>query len=116
MKTQSLSVKVYAIAQATYTCTNPISIEDQHCDIYFPTSEGCSDREDIGAEDYHYSVEGKDEMVLVDKGLLEALVDECQRLSENNAVYDDSRNKSYNYADLNMLVKGMKFPDEVTNN
>lgn len=114
MTTQKVSVKVYAIATTSYECTNPESVHEKLCDIYFPTCEDHSEIEDIGADDYRYSVDGKDEMVFVDKGLLEALVDQCQRLSDNDAVYDDTHNKSFNYADLNKLVLGMKFSNEVT--
>lgn len=57
---------------------------------------------------------GEGEMVSVDKGLLLALVDQCQRLSSNEAVYDDGRGTSYNYADLNIHVRGMQFPEAVT--
>lgn len=113
--TKKVSVKVYAMASTSYECINPESVHEKFCDIHFSTYENSDERDDIGADDYRYSVDGKDEMVIVDKGLLEALVDQCQRLSSNEAVYDDTRKTSFSYADLNKLVMGMKFPEEVTN-
>lgn len=114
--TEEMTTRVQICAMVTlgYKHTEEINLEDTHCDIYFPRDQGCSDREDLGADDYHYAVDGKDEMVFVDKGLLQALVDQCQRTSDNEAVYDDTRNTSYQYADLNKLVIGMKFDESVT--
>ena len=110
---KKFAVKIYAMASTTYTCTNPQSIHEKDCDIYFPTVEGSDNREDLGADEYHYSVEGKDEMVLVNKELLEALVDQCQRQSEDEAIYNDNQGTSFKYADLNKLVLGMKFPKSI---
>jgi hypothetical protein len=108
-----INLKICAMVDTTYTCTNPDSLNETFPDIYFPNIEGCEDKEDLGANDHHYSVNGKDEMVFVDKGLLEALVDQCQRLSSNAAVYDDTRGQSFEYANLNKLVMGMQFPESV---
>lgn len=107
-------VQICAMVTVGYKHTEEINLDDTFCDIYFPSDQGCSDREDLGADDYHYAVDGQDEMVFVDKGLLQALVDQCQRASENEAVYDDTRNTSYQYADLNKLVVGMNFSESVT--
>ena len=104
------------MVSTTYECTNPESVHEKFVDIYFPQDEVSNERTDLGADDHHYSVDGKDEMVFVDKGLLEALVDQCQRLSSNEAVYDDTNNTSFKYSDLNKLVVGMEFPEDVTNN
>ena len=107
-------VQVCAMVTVGYKHTKEVNLDETFCDIYFPTDQGCSDREDLGADDYHYAVDGKDEMVFVDKGLLQALVDQCQRDSSNEAVYDDTNNTSFQYSDLNKLVMGMKFPESVT--
>lgn len=107
-------VQVCAMVTVGYKHTEEVNLDDTFCDIYFPEYQGCSDRSDLGADDYHYAVDGKNEMVFVDKGLLQALVDQCQRTSENEAVYDDTRNTSYQYADLNKLVVGLKFDESVT--
>ena len=90
-------------------------LEEVYPDIYVPTYLG-GDKEDLGADDYRFSVNGENEMVMVDKGLLLALVDQCQRESENEAVYDDTRRTSFNWKDLNQLVLGMKFSEDITNN
>jgi len=111
--TQTIGVKIYAMVNTSYKCTEPESVNDQICDIYFPTIQDCADRENLGADDYHYSIDGKDEMVFVNKELLEALVDQCQRLSDNDAIYNDKSGASFNYSDLNKLVLGMDFPMSV---
>jgi len=112
--TQTIGVKVYAMVSTNYTCTDPDTLKDQECDIFFSTTQGCEDREDLGADQYHYSVDGKDEMVMVNKELLEALVAHCQKVSETDAVYNDARGTSFKYSDLNDLVLGMQFPESVT--
>ncbi|MEY8200092.1 MAG: hypothetical protein RPS47_12680 [Colwellia sp.] len=58
-KTKTVDVTVFAKATATYTFT----------DI-----ESHDELDDLGADEFHYSVEGKDEMVFVNKKLLLALV------------------------------------------
>lgn len=115
--TQHVGVKIITMVNASYECTDVESVHSKFPDIYFPCQEDSDERSDLGSDFHHYSITGdsKDEMVIVDKGLLEALVDQCQRLSSNEAVYNDTKKTSFNYADLNKLVAGMTFPAEVTN-
>ena len=113
--TQSIPVNVYAMVSTSYTCNDPDSLKDQECDIYFSTTQGCDDREDLGADQCHFSIEGKDEMVMVNKELLEALVAQCQQYSENKTIHNEASGTSFEYSDLNDLVLGMNFPESVTN-
>ena len=88
-------------------------LEDVFPDIYVP-KELDGDKEDLGADEYHYSVDGENEMVMVNKDLLEALVRQCQDYSDNELVINPDNNKSFSYKELNSLVMGMKFPESVT--
>lgn len=109
-----LKVTVYAIATNNF-CGSTSDLDKVFPDIYMPNSLG-ENKEDLGTDKYHYSINGDSEMVMIDKGLLLALIDQNQRLSENEAIYDDSRNTSYKWKDLNKLVMGINFPDIITNN
>jgi hypothetical protein len=111
---KKVPVKIYAVATTDYTCSDSKSAHDMNADIYFPTAEGCNDRDDLGCDSQHISVDGKDEMVFVDKGFLMALIEQNQRLSSNYSVYDDTNKTAYEYSDLNNLVLGMTFSDEIT--
>jgi hypothetical protein len=111
---EKLAVQIYAVGHMSFE-GQASDLEEVYPDIYVPTYLG-GDKEDLGADNYRFSVNGENEMVMVDKGLLLALVDQCQRESENEAVYDDTRRTSFNWKDLNQLVLGMKFSEDTTNN
>lgn len=107
----TLSVTVCAISSIEFKGT----IEDLSSvqpDIYMPDALG-GDKVDLGADNHHFSVNGTDEMVMVDKGLLLALLDQCQRLSSNEAVYDETRNTSFKYSDMNNLILGLNPSDAI---
>jgi hypothetical protein len=106
-------VKIYSVVTTGYTCTDPESVHEKHVDVFFPNSEDNGDREDLGCDAQHISVDGKGEMVFVDKDFLIGLIEQNQRLSSNENVYDDKNRKSFAYADLDDLVLGMTFADEV---
>jgi hypothetical protein len=59
-------------------------------------------------------VNGENEVVFVNKGFLLALISQNQRLSSNEAAYDDHRGTNYNYSDLHKLTLGIIFPDDIT--
>lgn len=110
---EPVEVTVYAMAKTKYYTTETASLTDEVCDIYFSTIEN-GELDNIGADNHHYSIKDKDEMVFVNKALLQALVDQCQRYSDNNGIYDDTRGNQFEYSDLNDLVMGMEFPESVT--
>jgi hypothetical protein len=111
---EKLAVQIYAVGNMSFE-GQASDLEEVYPDIYAPKKLG-GDKEDLGAEEYRFSVNGENEMVMVDKGLLLALIDQCQRESENEAVHDDTRSTSYNWKDLNKVVLGMKFSENITNN
>jgi len=49
-------------------------------------------------------------MVLVNKGLLLALIDTAERLTDLEAVYDDTRGTHYNWNSIEKLVVGLDLP------
>ena len=109
---KNLPVTVYAMTTFGFNGTQS-DLENVYPDIYIPR-ELDGDKEDLGADNYHFSVGGEKEMVMVDKGLLEALVRQCQDYSDNELVINPDNNKSFSYKDLNKLVMGMTFNKEVT--
>jgi hypothetical protein len=109
---QKLSVTIYASAHIEFDGTRE-DLEEACPDIYMPSSLG-DDKEDLGADNYSFSVNGDNDKVLVDKGLLLALVAQCQDYSDNELVCDDANGTSYSWTELNKLVDGHRFPIEVT--
>ena len=109
---EKLSVTIYASAHIKFDGTRE-DLEETYPDIYMPSSLG-GDKEDLGADNFSFSVDGDNDKVLVDKGLLLALVAQCQDYSGNESVYDDSNHTSYKWTELNKLVSGHTFPKEVT--
>lgn len=109
-----IQVTIYAMVKATVKLDeNEMrdAVSERIVDVYLHGSSCDSDastnKEDLGADDFVIATKPEEEMVLVNKGFLRALIDTAERAAELEAVYDDKRGTSYQWADIKKLVAGL---------
>lgn len=103
------TVTIYAAISAMLD--NDESIEDfkkRNVDIYLHGSGelGYQNKEDLGGDLIHVSTNPKEELVLVNKGLLLALLDTAKRTTDLESICDDTNNTSYPWSDVNNHISG----------
>ena len=113
-QTTKLPVKIYSIASMEFEGSTD-DLSQIQPDVFAPESLS-GDRCDLGADSHAFSTGPDDEKVIVDKGLLLALIEQCQNTSSNESVYDDYRGTSYKWADLQKHVWGMAIPEYILTN
>lgn len=113
-QTTKLPVKIYAIASMKFEGSTD-DLSQIQPDVFAPECLG-GDRCDLGTDSHIFSSGSDDEKVIVDKGLLLALIEQCQSTSSNESIYDDNRGTSYKWADLENHVWGMAIPDYILTN
>ena len=116
-KKHTVPVTIYASVSTEVTLAENETIEDvknRFVDIYLHDAgdEGYSNKVDLGADCTRITTQPEDEMVLVNKGFLLALIDTAKRETFLEAVYDDTRKTDYDWVTLGALIGGMS-PEEI---
>lgn len=95
---------------------SPSDLKNRAVDIFLHGAgeQGHINKEDMGADSYRIVTNAEEEMVLVNKGFLLALIDTAKRTTFLEAVYDDERKTDYDWVTLADLIDGMS-PEEIQN-
>jgi len=112
---REVSVCIHASVSSTVKLEERETLQDlknRHVDIclHGAGALGHKDKEDLGADDCGITAGDNETMVLVNKGLLLALIDTAERLTDLEAVYDDTRGTHYNWNSIEKLVVGLDLP------
>jgi hypothetical protein len=107
-----VNVEIYTKATTTVVLGDGETLNDisrRDVDVYLHGSgaQGHMDKDDIGSYSTVFKVNSEDELLLVDKGLLLALIDTAYRTTDLESVCDDTRSTSYPWDKINDLIYGM---------
>lgn len=109
-----ISVTIYAMVKTTVDIDENETrdaVSDRMVDVYLHGSSCDSDastnKEDLGADNFVIATNPEDELCLVNKGFLRALIDTAKRTTDLESVYNDETGMSFDWADMKDLVIGL---------
>jgi hypothetical protein len=113
-KSAEIDVTIYAIVKSTVDVgegERRDSVSDRFVDIYLHGPANCPDASsnasDLGGSTHVIVTKPEDELCLVNKGFLRALIDTAKRTTDLEAVYNDETGMSFDWADMKGLIIGL---------
>lgn len=109
---KNVAITIHASVSTSITLENSEALEDakaRFVDIYLHGAgeSGHADKTDLGADSFRITSEPSEEMVLVNKGLLLALIDTAQRKTNLEAIFDHTRNTHFDWSTVSDLTDGI---------